>query len=441
MASDKEMDIPVDELKLDLENPRGKGYADQVSALESIVKRSPGKLVTLAEDIATQGMNPADRMIVIKDDSDGRYIVLEGNRRLAAVKLLCDPTRVGGMPMSASLSKRLRALADKVDHTLVDPQSCVVLDSREEADHWIDLRHTGENDGAGIVPWDGEESARFRGKEPALQVLEYVRNNVKLDAKTRADLERFPITNLGRILGDPDCRSALGLSIENGKVSASANDAALFKGLKRLVRDIGGRSITVNHIYTKSDRVKYIKSIKDDLPDPKKQIDPWMLSQGPDAASAGRGKGRKSKPLASNRKRLIPRTCILEIDEPRINAIYHELQRRIDVQQAPNAVAVLSRLFLELSVDHYLTNFKLKSGKDELKAKVEMAKEDLRARGVARDVLTPIGHALSVKGAPFSIDLLHMYVHNRSFNPIPSELTSSWDSVQGFFEALWDALK
>jgi hypothetical protein len=441
MAADKEMEIAVDDLKLDLENPRGKGYADQVSALESIVKWSPSKLVALAEDIATQGMNPADRMIVIKDESDDRYIVLEGNRRLAAVKLLCDPTRISAMPMSAALGKRMRTLSDKLDHTLVDPQSCVILESREEADHWITLRHTGENEGAGVVPWDGEESARFRGKEPALQVLEFVRNNPKLDSKTREDLERFPITNLGRILGDPDCRNALGLSIENGKVSAFANEAALFKGLKRLVRDIGGRTITVTDIKRKADRAKYIKSIKDDLPDPRKQTGSWLLSQGPASAGAQKDKGKKSKPLASNRKRLIPRTCILEIDEPRINAIYHELQRRVDVQQAPNAVAVLSRLFLELSVDHYLATFKLKPGKDELKAKVEMVKEDLRTKGVPRDTLTPIGHALSVKGAPFSIDLLHMYVHNRSFNPIPSELNSSWDSVQGFFEALWTALQ
>lgn len=82
MAIDKEQDIPVEDLKLDLRNPRGPGYLDQVTALEAIVRRAPSKLVALAEDVATQGMNPADRMIVLKDEEDGRYIVLEGNRRL-----------------------------------------------------------------------------------------------------------------------------------------------------------------------------------------------------------------------------------------------------------------------------------------------------------------------------------------------------------------------
>lgn len=441
MAIDKEQDIPVEDLKLDLLNPRGPEYPDQVSALEAIVRRSPSKLVVLAEDIATQGMNPADRMITINDKDDGRYIVLEGNRRLAAIKLLCDPTRIGSLPMSAALAKRLRAVAEKFDHTLVDPLPCVVMESRAEADHWIELRHTGENEGAGIVGWDGEERARFRGSDPALQVLAYIRGHKKVDSKTREHLsERFPITNLGRLLGDPDCRLALGISIENGKVLALVDDATLFKGLKRLVTDIGSRQIRVSDIHSKQDRKTYIKAIKPDLPDPKALSIPWTLEQGQKVTQANAAKAKKTKPLSTSRKRLIPKSCILEINEPRINAIYLELRGKINVHEAPNAVAVMSRAFFEMSLDHYLATLKIKPSNDHLRSKAAAVRDDLKAKGVAKDVLTPMSHALQNQGL-FSIDLLHMYVHNKRFAPIATDLITSWDNVQPFFEVLWEQLK
>ena len=441
MSNDKEQDIQVEDLKLDLLNPRGPGYPDQVTAIEAIVKRAPSKFVTLAEDIATQGMNPADRMIVIRDDVDGRYVVLEGNRRLAAVKLLCDPTRISKMPMSAALAKKLRTIADNFDHTIVDPLTCVVMESREEADHWIDLRHTGENEGAGIVPWGGEETARFRGSDPALQVLAYVRNHRSLDARTRDLLERFPITNLGRILGDPDCREALGISIEKGKVSSLADDVAVFKGLKRLVTDLGSRVKTVTDIKRKQDRKNYIKSIKADLPGPSASTEPWLLEQGQQPAQSNTSKGKKVKPLSINRKRMIPKSCTLEIDEPRINAIYLELRGNINVHEAPNAAAVMSRVFFEMSIDHYLAAFKIKPVNDNLKSKAAAVRDDMRTKGAAKDVLTPLTHALSNQGAPFAIDLLHMYVHHRRFAPISNDLITSWDNMQPFFEALWEQMK
>lgn len=441
MASEKEQEIPVEDLKLDLLNPRGTGYPDQVTAIEAIVKRAPAKLVALAEDIATQGMNPADRMIVIKDLDDSRYIVLEGNRRLAAIKLLCDPTRISKMPMSSALAKRLRIVAEKFDHTIVDPLACVVMDSREEADHWIDLRHTGENDGAGIVPWDGMDTARFRGSDPALQVLAYVRGHKNLDSNTRELLERFPITNLGRILGDPDCREALGISIEKGKVSSLAGDTAMFKALKRLVIDLGSGAKTVTDIKRKQDRKNYIKSIKSELPDPKAATAPWPLEQGQATAQANTGKSKRAKPLSTHRKRMIPKSCVLQINEPKINAIYLELRGKINVHEAPNAAAVMSRVFFELCVDHYLATFKITPPNDRLRTKATSVRDDMKAKGVQKDVLTPLNHALSKQGAQFAIDLLHMYVHNRHFAPIPSDLITSWDNMQPFFEALWELIE
>ena len=138
---------------------------------------------------------------------------------------------------------------------------------------------------------------------------------------------------------------------------------------------------------------------------------------------------------------MIPKSCILEIDEPRINAIYLELRSKIDVHEAPNAAAVMSRVFFEMSVDHYLATFKIKPANEHLKSKAAAVRDDMKAKGVDKDVLSPLNHALSNQGAQFAIDLLHMYVHHRRFAPIPTDLITSWDNMQPFFEALWELVK
>ena len=51
---------------------------------------------------------------------------------------------------------------------------------------------------------------------------------------------------------------------------------------------------------------------------------------------------------------MVPRTCKLNVTQNRIADIYKEL-RTLRLDDAPNAIAVLLRVFLELSIDYFLT--------------------------------------------------------------------------------------
>jgi hypothetical protein len=215
-----DMEIDLENLLFDLDNPRFNGLSDQRSALQEIVSNQGEKLFKLAQDIAQQGLNPTERVSIIKN-SDDKHIVVEGNRRLAASKLLCNAARIDDMKISNLIKTKFKKLSERFDKSLVDPMTCTLFDSREEANHWIELRHTGENDGAGIVPWDGQATARFRGNNPSLHALEFVREKGVLTSDVVAQLDTFPITNLDRLLGDPDIRSALGLKKSSEGVNNS----------------------------------------------------------------------------------------------------------------------------------------------------------------------------------------------------------------------------
>ena len=80
--SDLELDL--EDLLFDLDNPRFNGLSDQRAALQEIVLNQGEKLWKLAQDIAHQGLNPTERVSVIKNEKSDKHIVVEGNRLLSS---------------------------------------------------------------------------------------------------------------------------------------------------------------------------------------------------------------------------------------------------------------------------------------------------------------------------------------------------------------------
>src|SRR5690606_29740542 len=76
-------------------------------------------------------------------------------------------------------------------------------------------------------------------------------------------------------------------------------------------------------------------------------------SKGSSATQTGGSKKTaSSRNIKPDRKALIPSRLKLTIGQHRINRIYFEL-RKLDVEEFVNSVAVMFRVFIELSVDQY----------------------------------------------------------------------------------------
>jgi hypothetical protein len=112
---------------------------------------------------------------------------------------------------------------------------------------------------------------------------------------------------------------------------------------------------------------------------------------------------------------------------------------------ARNAIAVLLRVFLELSVDHFLENnggtLSYKDGTRErfkkLDKKLAEVVDLLVSMGVRRSTFAMVIRSLSVETSPMNIELFHLYVHDRFAAPSPERLTAAWDHAQPLFEKLW----
>ena len=91
MANKEKITIKLNNLKFDAQNPRLpmrlQGVTDENKVIDYMVKY--GNVTELMLSIGETGYSEAEPLLVVKEGTD-KYIVVEGNRRLAALKLLND---------------------------------------------------------------------------------------------------------------------------------------------------------------------------------------------------------------------------------------------------------------------------------------------------------------------------------------------------------------
>jgi hypothetical protein len=309
-----------------------------------------------------------DRLLVLKDN-DGKYIVLEGNRRALALKLLSNPAVLGGLNVRSALQKRFETLAVRFDKTNVEPLACYEVETRAEGTTWIELRHKGEDEGRGIVGWSTEAISRFKGRDPALQALDFVRQHSTLTNNQKQMLAgKFPLSTLDRLLSTPTVREKIGVEMKDDKLLTSLPADEAIKPLKRIVLDLAEKKINVTQLKSVKQQSAYIASIAPmDMPDlsqktkdlrPIEDIDQSQFV--PTVNASPSPKTVRAQKIAP-RLVLVPKACRLNVTNNNTLEIYRELGS-LKLTHFPNAIAVLLRVFMENSVDHYLEkkNIKLK---------------------------------------------------------------------------------
>lgn len=448
----KTKDIKLIDLHVNTENYRFEPVASQKEAIDKMVYDQGDKLYHLAAHIAESGLNPNDRVQVTTSNHDKtKFNVLEGNRRIVALKLLNTPDLIDSGKHS-SLKKKFKKLHEKSKSQAITELECTLYDDPAEADKWIKLKHAGQSEGVGTVAWNAQQVQRFEEKVEgkssiALQTIKVLQNSPDVPADIKSNLADLKITNLDRLLSDPDVRDFLGIEINNGVIQSEVAEKEVIKGLIQVAKDLLNSEFNVKRIYTKEDRRDYIKQFsKSSTPNTNnKAPQPWQLNSDPSGPTS-KSKS-KARPNPTSRSALIPKTCALKIKNPKVNAIYHELQK-LKIENFTNAAAVLYRVFVELSVDSYIEEYTLantlsaaKSGM-YLQQKINQVAQHLETKKLADAAICKgIRAAIKDKNGLLGIDTWHAYVHNNKFSPTPSNLTITWDNMQSFMTILWENIK
>ena len=151
--------LPLEKLLLDPENPRlppEPGRVDRTSQTAiALYMETAYRLEEIAESIVERGFDPTEILWVVP--TDDRYTVVEGNRRLAALRFLTDPV------LREDIEKaQRRGLWDELSERLtmnghdVSQLPVVVRESRDDFLDHLGFRHV-----SGVLKWTAEAKSRY----------------------------------------------------------------------------------------------------------------------------------------------------------------------------------------------------------------------------------------------------------------------------------------
>lgn len=151
MAHQQFTSINISNLKLDLYNPRlpkSKQGKDEKTVIEFMLLEAATLELMLA--IAENGFFAGELLLVVKDETEnGKYVVIEGNRRLTAVKLLHNPELTSVKKVTTK---------EIIDNAKFKPTElpCLIFEDKNDILRYLGFRHI-----TGIKSWRLLEKARY----------------------------------------------------------------------------------------------------------------------------------------------------------------------------------------------------------------------------------------------------------------------------------------
>jgi hypothetical protein len=242
-----------------------------------------------------------------------------------------------------------------------------------------------------------------------------------------------PVTSFKRLLGTPAVRAKVGLDLKDGNLVFLAEPKHIAKALLFIADELASGRTKTEDIYTQKKRIKYANNLPPEIV-VKHTIKDGRPIQG--------GKKPKTTPKPKRhpaRDILIPRDCVLSIPAGRIYDIETEL-RSLSLDTYANAVSVLFRVFVELSMDAYNTTKSLSVSDDAaLAVKMEAVLNDLLSKQKLTKIqAAPVRTAMEKNTflAP-TVMMMHKYVHNQYVFPAAGDLRAYWNNLQPFMTAVW----
>ncbi len=143
--------IDVKLLKFDPQNPRVpkslQGQTSEKKIMEYML--TYGNIIELMYSIAELGYSSAEPLLVAKEKRGDNYIVVEGNRRLAALKVLNNPAIAES---KKEIIKEITINAENIPRKI----PCIEYDDREDILDYLGFRHI-----TGVKDWGPLEKATY----------------------------------------------------------------------------------------------------------------------------------------------------------------------------------------------------------------------------------------------------------------------------------------
>ncbi|WP_244624045.1 MULTISPECIES: hypothetical protein [unclassified Bosea (in: a-proteobacteria)] len=421
--------MPLNSLVVNPANDRHGELENETGAIAQLFASQEQHMRNLAKDLVSKGEIFEPPLVF---PSGEKFIVADGNRRTTCLKLLSTPRRAPTVELQIFFSELREQWKGKFPESI----ECRVETDRDRVDDILFRRHTGVQGGIGQSNWDDRMKNNFvirTGKGNGLHIADEIEKLLK--AASMLPSRKIPRSNMNRLLSAESLRNRLGISVRKGKLDFIREEQKTLQALQRVATDLATRNITLEDIWDTESKLEYIDRLDQE----------GVL---PTAASKPKTPSNPapSSPLAPLKPSQVKLTfwphIIPEVDYgitwtahlQRHHEIWEELQFKLELDHHKNAISVLLRVLIELSIENYITSAPLTSiqRNDNLARKAIKVAEDMYIKNKIDKKYLGALKKLQQAEAIISIDTLNRYVHSPSFSVSPEHLKMLWGTLAAF---------
>lgn len=278
------------------ENPRHAVASGEKDTLKKLFEAVGTQyMLNLAEDIQANGLLGNQQIVVVPMQGEHRYIVYEGNRRVAAIKLLLNADEFDFLE-KATLDK-VKQLSENA--TIPDELNCYVTD-KEEAFFIMERLHSGEDKGRGTKQWTSREKEVFKVRQNHEKKLSYLIDVYVKRYFDGLDITAIlPFTTIERIFNNREVKKRIGLDVADESTFTFSRMQLVIDASEWVAQEAKSSGLAVTRLFNKA------REIEDKvLP----WLDTYMVGKDVDDNSAAEpptghdgDQGRKSiSPTGSN---------------------------------------------------------------------------------------------------------------------------------------------
>lgn len=419
-------EIELSKLSVNRANDRHGELENETAAIAWLFNTRETHMRNLAQDIVSEGQLYEPPLVSAED---GNFVVFDGNRRVTCLKVLEKPSRAPTTALQDYFTKLRGEWVGKFPSSVL----CQVEDDRDRIDDILYRRHTGTLNGVGQSTWDDRMKDNFvsrSGKKTGFNVADEIEQRLS-DAGLLPN-QKIPRSNLNRLLSSEAIRNRFGFTAKNKKFAFTHDPDVVLRTLARLANDFASGEVVLGDIWDNDSKLEYVGRLEQERILP---IESDLLEEdSTNKKSSGKKKAKpKPRPKPTRRNSLIPQTdfgILWTGKQHRIQAIWEELQFHLNTTKQPNAVSVLFRVLLELSVDHYANEHSVKFHQNEkLAKKVQKVGDALFDHGKIDQKQRTATKKFGQLDQLVSADTLNRYVHSPSFAPSGKHLEALWDTM------------
>lgn len=235
------------------ENPRHDIGTNQIDTIRKLINKVGSQyMYNLASDIYRNGLLGANLPVLVHDSEKKKYIVYEGNRRVACIKFLNEPDIL--TTIDKALKQRIEKLKNEEKSQYSSEIYCLITE-KDEAFTIMERTHSGEDKGRGTKAWTSKEKAVFKSRLKDKITIELVIAD-HFEKYFKEDItKKISYTTIQRFFNNREVKKAININSEFSNISEEKT--ILIKYLiNKAIEESEKKNVTLTRLFNRAREIE-----------------------------------------------------------------------------------------------------------------------------------------------------------------------------------------